>query len=103
MRLSTISQHRAERRLATAIGAELRRRRTAAGLSQASVGQPFTRSFVSAVERGRAIPSIAALAVLLSHLDVDFAEFFSGVQADVTGVYTAAHGYRQEAPSRRRR
>lgn len=103
VRLSTISQPPEPRALAAAIGRELRQRRRAAGLSQAQVGAPFTRSFVSAVERGRAIPSITALGVLLGHLRVDFDEFFSGVQMDMTVVYTQAHGDHQEAPSRRRR
>jgi hypothetical protein len=30
-------------------------------------------------------------------------EFFSGVQEDMTIKYTAAHGHRQKASSRRRR
>lgn len=103
MRLSTIPQHSLNHTLATAIGHELRQRRRAAGLSQAEVGAPFTRSFVSAVERGRAIPSITALGVLLEHLRVDFDEFFWGVQMDMTAMYTRAHGNHEEAPSCRRR
>ena len=89
--------------LAMAIGRELRRRRRAAHLTQREVGDPFTRAFVCAVERGRALPSIAALAILLQRLDVRLDEFFSGVQEDMTIQYTAAHGHRQEASSRRRR
>ncbi len=103
MRLSTITQHLDDRALATAIGHELRRRRKAAGLTQSQAGAPFTRSFVSAVERGRAIPSITALGVVLEHLRVDFDEFFWGVQTHMTTVYTRAHGNHQEAPSCRRR
>ncbi|MGK2850373.1 MAG: helix-turn-helix domain-containing protein [Candidatus Limnocylindrales bacterium] len=103
MALSIIHQHSPSSSLAAAIGHELRRRRTAAGLSQTAVGAPFTRSFVSAIEHGRAIPSITALAVLLEHLRVDFDEFFSGVQTDMTAVYTRGHGDRQEAPSGGRR
>lgn len=103
MRMSTIHRHSKNRALATAIGHELLRRRKVAGLSQSEVGAPFTRSFVSAVERGRAIPSIGALGVLLAHLRIDFDEFFSGVQTDMTTLYTRAHGDHQEAPSRRRR
>lgn len=103
MEMSTIPQHRVERSIATAIGQEVRRRRTAAGLSQAEVGAPFTRSFVSAVEHGRALPSITALTVLLKHLRVDLDEFFSGVQMHMTAMYTSAHGDHQETPSRRSR
>jgi transcriptional regulator with XRE-family HTH domain len=90
-------------RLTVAIGLELRRRRTQARLSQAAVGSPFTRAFVCAVERGRAVPSIQALALMLDHLDVDLDEFFSGVQSQMTVMYTAGHAEHPEAPSRGRR
>lgn len=103
MTMSTISQHPRDGSLAAAIGHELRRRRLQAGLSQATVAAPFTRSFVCAVERGRTLPSIPALAVLLDRLGCEFHEFFQGVQVDMTVLYTARHGDCQEAPSRRRR
>ena len=90
-------------RLAAAIGLELRRRRTQARLSQAAVGWPFTRAFVCAVERGRAVPSIPALALMLDHLDVDLDEFFAGVQSQMTVLYTAGHVEHREAPTRGRR
>lgn len=63
----------------------------------------FTRAFVCAVERGRAVPSIPALAVRLANLGIGFDEFFKGVQSDMTMQYTACHGHHQEAPARRRR
>lgn len=88
-----------------AIGRELRRRRRAADLSQAAVGAPFTRALVCAVERGRVTPSIPALAVFLDHLGVDFDDFFSGVQSEMTEEYNPRHGERdpyQAAPRRRR-
>ena len=103
MAMSTILRQHRDAPLATAIGQELRRRRMDAGLSQGAIGAPFTRAFVSAVERGRAVPSIPALAVLLDHLDIGFDEFFEGVQWQMTVRYTAGHGDRSEAPSRRRR
>ena len=101
--MSTILRHHRDPSLAAAIGIELRRRRLQAGLTQGALAAPFTRAFVSAVERGRAVPSIPALAVLLGHLEVGFDEFFRGVQSHMTVRYTPAHGDRQEAPARRRR
>ena len=89
-RVSTISQH-ADRRLATVIGHEIRRRRRNAQLSQAAIGTPFTRAFICAVERGRAMPSIPALVIILAHLGVGLDEFFAGVQSEMTMQYTAAH------------
>ncbi len=103
MRLSTISKQSTHERLGSAIGHELRRRRVAARLSQAALGTPLTRAFVCAVERGRTVPSIPALGLLLERLDCGFDEFFLGVQQEMTVVYTPPHGDRQEAPSRRRR
>lgn len=87
-----------------AIGRELLRRRTALGLSQASLGEPLTRAFVSAVEHGHTVPSIAALALLTDRLETGLADFFRGVNEQMTGVYTAAHDYNHtNPPSRRRR
>lgn len=103
MAMSIILRQHRDAPLALAIGSELRRRRLAAGLSQGALASPFTRGFVSAVERGRAVPSIPALAVLLSRLGLGFDEFFQGVQSEMTVRYTPGHGDRPEAPSRRRR
>ncbi len=86
-----------------AIGRELHRRRTALGLSQASLGEPLTRAFVSAVEHGRTVPSIAALALLTDRLGTGLADFFRGVNEQMTGVYTAAYDYNHKNPAPRRR
>lgn len=103
MAVSSILQQHERGELASAIGAELRRLRRTAGLSQAAVAYPFSRAYVCAVEQGRSLPSIPALGVLLGHLGVGFDEFFSGVQREMTVRYTRGHGDRQEAPTRRRR
>lgn len=105
MSVSTIALLPTTRRAALhhAIGRELRRRRRARGLSQAAVAAPFTKALVSAVERGRALPSLTTLAVFLEHLEVPLDEFFEGVQSEMTAGYNAAHGYREAAPPRRRR
>jgi transcriptional regulator with XRE-family HTH domain len=90
--------------LANAIGRELHRRRTAKGLTQASLGEPLTRAFVSAVERGHTVPSIAALALLTDRLDTGLDEFFRGVNDQMTRVYTPAHEHHDpDSASRRRR
>ena len=105
MRTSSISkQQRAGigTPLAVAIGRELRRRRTARGLSQASLGEPLTRAFVSAVEHGHTVPSIAALALLTDRLETGLSEFFRGVNEQMTGVYTVAHGHNHSNPTSRR-
>ena len=86
-----------------AIGRELRRRRVSAGLTQQALGDPFTRAFVSAVERGHAVPSIPALALLTDRLGTSLATFFDGVNEQMTGVYNLGHGNGEDPTSRRRR
>ena len=104
MAMSTITLLNDQGRLSEVIGRELRRRRLQAGLSQATVGAPFTRALVCAVEHGRALPSLTTLAVFLQHLGVDFDEFFRGVQSEMTAAYTRDHGKaRPHSPSGRRR
>jgi transcriptional regulator with XRE-family HTH domain len=89
--------------LAIAIGREVYRRRTARGLTQTSLGEPLTRGFVSGVERGHTVPSIAALALITDRLDTGLDEFFRGVNEQMTRVYTAAHEHHDTDPTSRRR
>ena len=88
--------------LAHAIGVELRRRRLAAGLTQSALGDPFSRAFVCAVERGHAVPSIASLLVLTDRLGTPIDEFFQAVKDEMTQVYNAADDTRPDTPPRRR-
>jgi transcriptional regulator with XRE-family HTH domain len=90
-----------------ALGDELRSRRTAVGLTQAGLGSPLTRGFVSAVEHGRTMPSLPALAHMLARVDLTLAEFFERVEArmvdpDLTAGYDPRHGDLddQETPPR---
>jgi transcriptional regulator with XRE-family HTH domain len=106
VRASSISKHRRAGTgtpLAVAIGRELHRRRTAKGLTQASLGEPLTRAFVSAVERGHTVPSIASLALLTDRLGTRLEDFFRGVNEQMTRVYTPAHEHHHPDPSSRRR
>jgi transcriptional regulator with XRE-family HTH domain len=89
--------------LSAAIGAEVRRRRVASGLSQAALGRPLTRSFVCAVERGHTVPSVASLALLVERMGISLAEFFEGVNEQMTGVYTRRHERHPNPTSSRRR
>jgi transcriptional regulator with XRE-family HTH domain len=63
-----------------ALGDELRRRRLEQGLSQASVGAPLTRAYVSAVERGLVVPSLPALRLMAERLEVPLSELFRAVE-----------------------
>jgi transcriptional regulator with XRE-family HTH domain len=63
----------------------------------------LTRGFISAVERGKTVPSIPALALLADRLDVPLDVFFSGVKLDMTVLYNADHECRPHPPPRHRR
>lgn len=53
---------------AIALGEEIRRRRLALGLTQADLGAPLSRAFVSRVEHGRLTPSLPSLLLLADRL-----------------------------------
>jgi transcriptional regulator with XRE-family HTH domain len=78
--------------LAVAIGREIRRRRMAAGLSQTQVGRPLSRAFVSAVENGHTVPSLASLVLLAERLATDASTILESVKPDTTAVYDVADG-----------
>jgi transcriptional regulator with XRE-family HTH domain len=106
VRKSSIAKHLrggAGSPLSVAIGRELRRQRRARGLTQASLGAPLTRGFVSAVERGKTVPSIPALALLADRLDVSLEVFFSAVKLDMTVLYNPSDERRPNPSPRRRR
>jgi transcriptional regulator with XRE-family HTH domain len=114
---SNISQHIATRRQSAsttpewrrALGDELRRERQRRGLTQAAFGAPLTRAFVSAVEHGRAMPSIPALEGMLARAGIPMSAFFAQIERrlvdqELTATYDLAHGDRHpQASSRRRR
>ena len=92
-----------------ALGDELRGLRTDRELTQAAFGTPLTRAFVSAVERGRAVPSIAALELMLARVGMPMSEFFAAIEArlvdrDLTTEYDPRRGDNRypSATSRRR-
>jgi DNA-binding transcriptional regulator YiaG len=92
---SSISQRcESERRLSasldpawrTALGLELRAQRRSRGLTQEALGAPLSKGFVSAVEHGRAVPSLSALRLMTDRLGVPLGEFFRGVDRRSTGT-----------------
>ena len=95
--MSTIAKHRLA--AALRLGAEIRRQRTAKGLTQTELGRPLTRAFVSSVEHGRCLPSLAALAHFADRLDVSPAELLDSVKQDLAALYTESHGPDSESLS----
>ena len=68
------------------LGLELRRRRTAQGLTQAALGQPLTKAFVSSVEHGRSVPSLPALRLMTGRLGITLGEFLACVEDESTAT-----------------
>lgn len=69
-----------------ALGLELRDRRRGSGLTQEALGAPLTKGFVSAVERGRTIPSLPALRLMTDRLGIPLGEFLRGVDRRSTST-----------------
>src|SRR5262245_3965613 len=59
------------------LGAEIRRRRVATGLSQHALGSPMTRAYVSAVELGRVCPSLPSLVLFAQRLGVPVSQLLT--------------------------
>ena len=92
MRKSTITKHlwmgpRSE--AARDLGSELRRQRRARGLTQAQLGGTLTRSFVSGVERGLIVPSLASLVLFADRLGTTPAALISAVNFQSPAVYAS--------------
>lgn len=64
-----------------ALGREIRRLRRERGLSQAQLALPLTRAYVSAVERGRVVPSLASLLLMAHRLGVPAAQLLAAVES----------------------
>ncbi len=80
------------------LGIRIRELRIRAGLTQAELGAPMTRSYVSAVERGRAIPSLPSLLLMASRLGVPVAELIGQLEWAWRDAYTADHAEDDPTP-----
>jgi len=71
------------------LGAAIRERRRELGLTQTQLGKPLTKGFVSEVERGRSLPSLAALVLMADRLEVPVSYLLGEVKGGLSPVYTA--------------
>jgi transcriptional regulator with XRE-family HTH domain len=78
--------------LALEIGRRIRLERISRGMSQADLGRPFTRAYVSQVESGRTLPSLPALFHLADRLGVDPCSLLPSRPSDQRR-YTHAHDH----------
>lgn len=87
------------------LGLRIRELRVRAGFTQEELGAPLTRSFVSAIEHGRVLPSLPALLLIASRLDVPVGELVGELveQLEWTwpDTYTADHAEDDPAPGDR--
>ena len=100
MRLSSIYRHPIGEVEAHALtlGTRIRDLRLRAGLSQAQLGSPMTRSFVSAVEHGRALPSLPALLLMSARLNVPIGDLLEQLEWTWGDTYTEAHATHHPTP-----
>lgn len=66
-------------------------------MTQTQLGAPLTRAFVSAVEHGRCLPSLAALALFAERLKTSPAQLLDPVKHELASVYTAWDGTGDDA------
>jgi len=78
---------------AVVIGQVLREARRGRGLTQQQLAIPFSAAFVCSVEKGKTIPSLPSLAILLGRLGISLADFFTEVERRAEAfTQTAADG-----------
>jgi len=76
------------------LGAEIKRRRVALGLSQTSAGEPLSRAFLSSVERGQLTPSLPSLLIIARRLNSSAAAILAAVETQLEEP--AEHGSADE-------
>jgi transcriptional regulator with XRE-family HTH domain len=86
--ISKLPDLRANSEFAQTLGQAIRNRRQARGMTQSQLGRPFTKGFVSEVERGRSLPSLRALSFLADRLDVRLSELLDEVKGGLPRVYS---------------
>jgi transcriptional regulator with XRE-family HTH domain len=86
--ISKLSDLRPNTEFSLALGSAIRERRRARGLTQSQLGHPFTKGFVSEVERGRSLPSLRALAFLADRLGCPVSALLESVKGGLPAVYT---------------
>ena len=71
------------------LGSLIRTRRRELGLTQTQLAYPLTKGFVSEVERGNSLPSLATLALFADRLRVPMSYLLDEVKGGLPAVYTA--------------
>jgi transcriptional regulator with XRE-family HTH domain len=77
--------------LGTLIGQRIRDLRRSLGMTQSELAGPYTKSYVSAVENGRAMPSLRTLWFLADRLGVGVGDLVDPVKPLLTPEYNAGY------------
>ena len=102
MRLSSICilTSRDDNPGAVTLGSRIRELRIRAGLTQTELGSPMTRSFVSAIEHGRALPSLPALLLIAARLEMPVGKLLDQLEWTWRDTYTSVHDANHPPPPR---
>jgi transcriptional regulator with XRE-family HTH domain len=76
--------------LCVEVGRRIRDRRHALGLTQSELAAPLTKSYLSAVENGRVMPSLRVLWYLADRLGVGVGDLVDTVKPGLTVEYNRA-------------
>jgi DNA-binding XRE family transcriptional regulator len=74
------------------VGRRVRARRLAIGMTQSELAAPLSRGFVSAVEKGQALPSLGSLWLFAARLGTAVGDLVDGVNGVETPEYTRGNG-----------
>lgn len=76
-------------------------------MTQTQLAEPLSKSYLSAIENGRVLPSLRVLVLIADRLGVGVGDLVDLVKTPLTPEYNAEHGNRTRhrpgpAPGRRR-
>ncbi|MEI7555156.1 helix-turn-helix transcriptional regulator [Candidatus Chlorohelix sp.] len=87
--------------LAPIVGLRIRESRTDKGMSQKElVGERFSKSYISSIERGKITPSLKALEYIAKQLGVTVSYLLTGMMTNQLAVTIAPMDDEQESPAR---
>ena len=88
--ISKLHNIRPNSQFAVGLGNAIRERRRARGMTQSELAAPFTKGFISEVERGHSLPSLRALTLVADRLGVSASELLDSVKEGLPWVDTPA-------------
>lgn len=74
------------------LGGRIRRVRHMRGMSQATLGRPLSRAYISLLEHDRVVPSLRTLLAIAERLQVEPCDLLDAVGDKVNAEYTAGYG-----------